>query len=377
MERAGIVIIGAGVVGLGIAAKVSEQNRSVYVLERHKSFGQETSSRNSEVIHGGIYYDPGSLKAKACVEGNRMLYEICAKNKIPYRQTGKLIVAVNDKETSALEELLKQGGASGARELKILTKTEIARMEPNIKAEAALFSPATGIIDSHSLMKYFVQRLKDNRGDIAYDSNVAGLRRSTDGYEVAIEGSSGDTFKFHAKIVINSAGLESDNIAKMAGINIEDRDYRLKYCKGQYFRVNSPQKCGLINRLIYPVPENNGGLGVHATLDLAGGLRLGPDSRYVERDRFDYNVDVAEKGKFLNSAAGLLPFLEEQDLVPDTAGIRPKLQGKGEGFRDFVIQEESRIGFPGLINLIGIESPGLTAAPAIAEYVEDIVERIG
>lgn len=376
MERADIVIIGAGAVGLSIAAHVSASKRSVYVLERHDSFGQETSSRNSEVIHAGIYYTPGSLKAKMCVEGNGMLYEICAKNNIPHRQTGKLIVATNDNEKDALDGLLKQGSKSGARGLKILSKSEIGRMEPNIKAEMALYSPATGIIDSHSLMKYFVRRTKDNGGDIAYSSNVIGLRRKAGGYEITVNDSSGDSFKFHARIVINSAGLESDNIAEMAGINIGEHDYGLKYCKGQYFRVNAAQKCGLISHLVYPVPENNGGLGVHATLDLGGGLRLGPDSRYVGKDRIDYNVDAAERERFFNSAAEFLPFLEEQDLTPDTAGIRPKLQGKGEGFRDFVIQEEGRIGLPGFINLIGIESPGLTAAPAIAGYVEDIVERI-
>ena len=375
MEKVDIVIIGAGVVGLNIAARISSHKYSVYVLEKHSSFGQEISSRHSEVIHAGIYYELGSLKAKTCVEGNRMLYEICEKNGIVFRQTGKLIVATEDDEEDILIELLKRGQGNGVENLKIISKTEIEKLEPNIQAKAALFSSSTGIIDSHSLMLYFIQILKEKGGDIVYNSNVTNIFRMSQSYEITIRDDSGDDFKIQAQIVINSAGLDSDQIAKEAGIDINKEKYNLKYCKGQYFRVNNTRKCSLIKHLIYPVPKiERGGLGIHATLDLGNSMRLGPDDHYVDRDKIDYDVDICERKNFFNSAAKFLPFLEEEDLIPDLAGIRPKLQGENEDFRDFIIKEESKLGFPGFINLIGIESPGLTASPAIAKYVENILK---
>ena len=377
MEKVDIIIIGAGVVGLSIAARVSNPKYSVYVLERHSSFGQETSSRHSEVIHAGIYYEPGSLKAKTCVEGNRMLYEVCKKNNIAFKQIGKLIVATGGNEESCLLSLFNTGKNNGAVDLKIISQEKIRKMEPNIKAKAALFSPSSGIIDSHSLMKYLIQCLKEKGGDVVYNSNVTHINKTPQGYEVTIQDNTGDDFKIQAQVVINSAGLDSDRIAKKVGIDIKREKYDLKYCKGQYFRVTNTHKCSLINRLIYPVPrEEKGGLGIHATLDLGGSMRLGPDDLYVDRDKVNYDVDISEKRNFLNSAIKFLPFLEEEDLVPDMAGIRPKLQGEGEGFRDFVIKEESDLRFPGFINLIGIESPGLTASLSIAKYVMKLTNII-
>lgn len=376
METTDIVIIGAGVVGLSIASQVSSAKRSVYVLERNNTFGQETSSRNSEVIHAGIYYPCHSLKARLCVKGNRMLYESCIKNGIPFRKTGKLIVAANDEEQKELVNLLERGQENGAAGLRMMSKSEIKEIEPNIEARAAIFSPSTGIIDTHNLMKRLIDSSKDNNAEVVYNSQVIGLDKIPDGYEVSIKDSSSDIFKFKARIVVNSAGLESDRIAQMAGIDIKTQSYDLKYCKGQYFRIADTNKCSLIKRLIYPVPHERAiGLGVHATKDLGGGLRLGPDARYVDRNGFDYSVDINEKVKFFASALKFLPFLQEGDLMPDTSGIRPKLQGESDGFRDFVIKEESELGFPGLINLIGIESPGLTSALAIGEYVEGIIKQ--
>jgi L-2-hydroxyglutarate oxidase LhgO len=371
MEKVDIVIIGAGVVGLSIAARLSRSEHSVYVLERHDSFGQEASSRNSEVIHSGVYYPTGSLKAKFCVEGNRMLYELCSKNHITYKRTEKLIVATNEDEEEILAGLLKRGRDNGVIDLKILSSAEVKKLEPNIKAKSVLHLLSTGIIDSHNLMKYFIQRLKEKGGDVAYNSNVNDVRKTLSSYEITVRGSDGEEFKFQAQVVINCAGLESDHIAQIVGIDIMKENYNLKYCKGQYFRVVNTKKCGLINRLIYPTPQKNeGGLGIHATLDLGHGLRLGPDSHYINREDIDYNVDISERANFLNSVIKFLPFLEEKDLIPDTSGIRAKLQGEHEYFRDFVIKEENDAGFPGFINLIGIESPGLTSAPAIAAYVE-------
>jgi L-2-hydroxyglutarate oxidase LhgO len=306
-----------------------------------------------------------------------MLFDWCIKNNTGFKNTEKLIVATNNQEESELYSLLKRGQGNGVDGLKILLGDEIKQIEPNVEAKSAIFSPSTGIIDTHKLMKQLVAYIKENNGEVAYNSEVIALDKVSDGYEISIKDHSSDIFKIKAGVVINSAGLESDRIAGMVGIDAKKQGYDLKYCKGQYFRVANSKKCSLINRLIYPVPhERVVGLGVHATKDLTGGLRLGPDAHYVDRKRFDYDVDINEKIRFLGSALKLLPFLEGEDLIPDTAGIRPKLQGENEDFRDFVIKEESELGLPGLVNLIGIESPGLTSALAIGEYVESMVKGL-
>jgi len=377
MEKVDIVIIGAGVVGLAIASKLARKNRALYVIERHDSFGRETSSRNSEVIHAGIYYPQGSLKARLCVEGNRLLYDICEKYNIPHKRIGKFIVATNNIEEGELQKLFEKGSNNGVKDLRLISKGELEKFEPNVKAKCALYSQNTGIIDTHSLMKYFEKAAKELNTEIVYNCEVAGLDKLPDGYAVTTKDASGEIFKFKTKIIINSAGLNSDIIARMAGIDIEKENYRLKYCKGQYFRINSSQKCNLINRLIYPVPhEKITGLGVHATKDLQSSLRLGPDTHYVDRNNFNYDVNIADKEKFLEAALKFLPFLKAEDLIADTTGIRPKLQGEEEDFRDFVIKEESCLGFSGFINLIGIESPGLTSCPAIAKHVEELVKPL-
>ncbi|MBU2102029.1 MAG: NAD(P)/FAD-dependent oxidoreductase [Candidatus Omnitrophica bacterium] len=377
MENVDIVVIGAGVVGLAIAERLSKDYKSIYLLERHGSFGQETSSRNSEVIHAGIYYPIGSLKAKLCVEGNRMLYEICSRNNIAHSRIGKLIVATNEEEEEELVNLFERGKENGAAELKLLSSLEVKALEPHIQARAAMYSPSTGIIDTHALMKYFEEACKHQGGEVTYNCKVTGIVKSVNGYVVDVREASGESFTFNARVVINSAGLESDTIAQMAGIDIMKAEYGLKYCKGRYFRVANQKKCAKVSRLIYPVPhEKAPGLGVHVTKDLAGGMRLGPDMLYIDRSNFNYDVEPGLRTKFFESAVRFLPFLEEHDLTPDTAGIRPKLQGENENFRDFIIAEESARGLPGLINLIGIESPGLTCAPAIARYVADLARRI-
>jgi L-2-hydroxyglutarate oxidase LhgO len=249
-------------------------------------------------------------------------------------------------------------------------------LEPDIKAKAAIKSPSTGIVDSHSLMKYFIDEMKKNSADVVYNSNVENIEKLDGGYRVLIKDASAENFYFDTRILINCAGLESDTLAQKTGIDVEKQGYALKYCKGQYFRVGN-NKAKLVNRLIYPVPKpKSGGLGIHATVDLAAGLRLGPDDKYIKRDQINYDVDIKEKNNFLNSAKTFLPFLESNDLIPDISGIRPKLQGEAEDFRDFVIKEESDLGFPGFVNLIGIESPGLTAAPSIAKIVEKLFRDI-
>lgn len=372
--KSDITIIGAGVVGLAIAAQVAGRHKAVYVLERNERFGQETSSRHSGVIHSGIYYPYDSLKAKLCVEGNRLLYELCRKHGIGYRKLGKIIVATDDEEIVQLEELQKRGQGNGVKGLKIISRHELTKLEPNVKGIAALFSPSTGIIDAHALMEYFTARAKEGGAEIAFRKNVVAIEKLADGYKITVEENERDKFFFATRILINCAGLQCDKIAELAGIDIAGAWYKLHYCKGEYFSVcNGKNK--LVKRLIYPVPEvKDTGLGVHVTLDLEGRMRLGPNTQYV--DSIDYAVDSRHKDSFYNSARGMLPFIEYEDLEPEMAGIRPKLQGPGEEVRDFVIREETGKGLPGFIDLIGIESPGLTASPAIARYVAGLVENI-
>lgn len=376
MEQADISIIGAGIIGLAISAFVSKEDRPVYVLERNDSFGQEASSRNSEVIHAGIYYPQDSLKAKACVEGNRLTYEICQNNKIPYKKLGKLIVACEKGEIRRLEQLLVNGQKNGVFGLKIISQAEVKNIEPEIRAQAALYSPTTGIVDSHSLMQYFLQKAKTQGAEFVFQTEVSKIKRLNGGYEVEVHDADGTDFCFFTRVLINCAGLNSDLIAESVGIDIEKEDYQLKPCKGEYLRVSS-NKSRLVRHLIYPEPdENEISLGIHATPDLGEGLRLGPDAQYIKKEEINYNLDNAKRQKFCQAVNRFLPFIKLEDLASDTVGIRAKLQGPREPFRDFVICHEEQRGFPGLINLIGIDSPGLTSAPWIAKYVKDIIETV-
>jgi L-2-hydroxyglutarate oxidase LhgO len=371
--RADITIIGAGVIGLAIAAHVARESRQVYVLEKNESFGLETSSRHSGVIHCGIYYPHGSLKAKMCVAGNPILCELGERYGIGYRRLGKLIVATNDEETGELQILLDRGQRNGVESLKLLSKREMKELEPNVEGVAAILSPSTGIIDSHGLMKYFITRAKDGGAQIAYKTKVVGIEKVADGYKVTVEDSQGK-FSFITRTVINCAGLHCDKVAELAGIGIAKAGYKLHYCKGEYFSVGSGKNV-LVKRLIFPVPPPKlTGVGIHVTFDLEGRMRLGPSIHYV--DTIDYAVDNQHKQLFYDSVRRFLSFIEYDDLEPEMAGIRPKLQEPGGDFKDFAIRDESDKGLPGFINLIGIESPGLTASPAIAEYVASLIKDL-
>ena len=370
-----IAIIGAGVVGLAVAAQVASPNRVVYVLEKNEKFGLETSSRHSGVIHSGIYYPEGSLKARLCVEGNHLLYKACQRHGIGYKKLGKLIVASSDGEVEQLQELQERGRRNGAKGLKMLSRREMEKLEPNVEGASALLSPWTGIVDSYGLMQYFIFRAKENDVQIAYKTRVVGIEKVADGYKVTVEENGNKGFSFVTRVLINCAGLYCDKIAALAGIDITKAGYRLHYCKGEYFSVGGG-KNRMVKRLIYPVPEPRvTGVGIHVTLDLEGRMRLGPSVEYV--DSIDYSIDGRHKEAFYDSARKMLPFIEYEDLEPEMAGIRPKLQGPGEDIRDFVIRDESDKMLPGFINLIGIESPGLTSSPAIALYVAELVEGIG
>jgi len=370
MEQLEITIVGAGVIGLAIAAELSKEHKDIFIFEKNLLFGQETSSRNSEVIHAGIYYPKDSLKTRTCIEGKRLLYEYCQENNIPHKRIGKLIVAIEENEVKDLEELFKNGRNNGVIDSMLISKREVSQFEPHINAAAAIYSPSTGILDTHRFMQSLVDKFKSNSGEIVYDTELVGIDKVTGGFEIHVEDKIDGEFSFFTEVLINCAGLNSDKVARMAGIKQDD--YQLKYCKGDYFRVGN-DKSKLVMGLVYPVPkEDRAGLGIHATVDLVGSLRLGPDDEYIEN--IDYNVDGTKRELFYESVRKFLPFVELTDLSPDMAGVRPKLQGPGEGFRDFLIKEESDKGLGGMINLIGIESPGFTSSLSIARVVKEMVK---
>ncbi len=360
-----VLIVGAGVVGLAVASELSKKY-SVVIVERHSSFGQETSSRNSEVIHAGIHYPPGSLKAKLCVEGNRMLYNICKKNNIGFKKLGKFIVATNDEEIKMLEVLKERGERNGVEGLKFYERKDIKKIEPYVDAKLAIYSPSSGILDSHGLMKHFASVAESNGALFAYHSEVINIEKVRDGFKIKVKNSGIE--EVTARILVNSAGLSSDKIAQMVGIDIDKAGYRLHFCKGDYFSWNKR----LLNHLIYPIPGKFS-IGIHAGLDLTGSIKFGPNAYFV--DEINYNIE-SKKKEFYNSIRKYLPSVKLDELSPAMSGIRPKLQRPDEDFRDFVISHESEKGLPGLINLIGIESPGLTASPAIAKCVSKMVDEI-
>ncbi|HTO94987.1 MAG TPA: NAD(P)/FAD-dependent oxidoreductase, partial [Bacteroidota bacterium] len=347
MADVALTVIGGGVVGLAIAAELAGRHAPLLLLERYPKVGQETSSRNSEVIHAGIYYPEGSLKARLCVEGNALLYELCARHDIPHRRITKIITATRPDEEGELHRLFRLGTANGVR-LRMLGAAEAAALEPKIVTCGGIFSPDTGIISAHGLMDYFLHAALSAGATIQTRCTVTGIERRGEEYRVTVSEASG-TSTITSERVINAAGLESDTIAALAGIDVERAGYRLHYSRGCYFAL-PPRLSTCVNRLVYPVPTHES-LGVHAVLDLGGRLRFGPDIEYQEDRALDYRVDPAKRGAFGASVRRILPHITDEDLTPDMSGIRPKLQGKGEPVRDFVIREEADRGLPGFYSL--------------------------
>lgn len=366
-----LTIIGAGVVGLAIGARLAPKHPGLLVLEKNERYGMETSSRNSEVIHAGIYYSPGSLKARLCVEGRDELYRLCEKHGITHRKITKIITAVSQAELPKLEQIFENGRKNGV-ELQLLDKQQTLALEPNINTVASIFSPRTGILSAHELMDYFYHEIVEHNGTIQHRCEVTGIEKVTDGYKVKIN-EGGQSSVFTTESIINAAGLHADKVAAMVGIDIDAAGYRLSYAKGSYFAVAS-SKSRLVSRLVYPVPGGES-LGVHALLDWGGRLKFGPDVEYLPNGVIDYSVDEAKRGAFGESIRRIVPAIQDDDITPDMSGIRPKLQRKGELPKDFVIVHEKERGLEGFVNLIGIESPGLTASPAIARYVEQLIDH--
>ncbi len=373
MEQVDLTIVGAGLIGLATAWQSARSGRRVLLLERHPAFGRETSSRNSEVIHAGIYYPPGSLKGRFCIEGNRLLYELCERHRIPCLNCGKLIVAVTAAEEEQLPGLLELGAGNGAERLELIGGRRVRQLEPEINARAALLCPTSGIVDTHRLMQFYETAARQGGVEPVYNVEVGTLERLHDGWRVGVRDVSGEEYAFATRVLVNSAGLESGNLAATAGIDQDAAGYRINYCKGIYFRVGRGKE-GLTRRLIYPVPPRPGSVGIHTCPDTAGGMRLGPHDTWV--DAIDYEVDETERDTMYHAAKPFLPWLEPEDLQPDTAGIHPKVQKPGEPLQDFIVRHESDRGLPGLINLIGIESPGVTSSPALGRHVAAMVDEI-
>jgi L-2-hydroxyglutarate oxidase LhgO len=356
-----VAIVGAGAVGLACAAELARAGREVVVLERHEGPARETSSRNSGVIHSGIYYPTGSLKARSCVEGRELLYARCARDAVPHRKTGKLIVATTEDEIPVIEGLRSRGLDNGAGDLALIDAAELRRREPRVRAVAALWSPESGIVDVHGLCDSYTAEATAHGASVVYHTDLLALEPANDGWRLETRGPDAERFTLVAGAVINAAGLACDRVAELAGIDVDAAGWRLRYAKGDYFGI-APRLGRITEHLVYPVPVH-AGLGVHVTMDLGGVFRAGPDAEYVETPTYD--VDPTKAGAFAAALRRYLPEITEDDLAPDYAGVRPKLYGPDEPPRDFVLEERPA----GLVHLIGIESPGVTAAESLARRV--------
>jgi L-2-hydroxyglutarate oxidase LhgO len=362
------VVIGAGVVGLAIARALAMAGRETLILEREHRFGSGVSARNSEVIHAGIYYPEGSLKARLCVAGRTLLYDYCRERNVAHRQCGKLIVALRG-EQSAAEAIRQKAARNGVEDLVWLTEAEAKRLEPGLECTGALLSPSTGIVDSHGLMLSLLGDAEAHGAMVAYGTSVTGLK--PEGSCIAVTVNDDDAPSLSARLVVNSAGLDAVAVARrIAGFPAEYVP-RAWLAKGNYFTLSGKSP---FSRLIYPMPEP-GGLGTHLTLDLGGQAKFGPDVEWVETQ--DYAVDPARLETFQAAIRRYWPGLKDGQLNPGYAGIRPKIAGPGEPDADFRIEGPETHGVAGIVNLFGIESPGLTASLAIAQQVARLVQGAG
>ena len=379
MDHFHICITGAGVVGLSLAYQLSKasnsKKKSIVLLDAENSFGMVTSSRNSEVIHAGIYYAENSLKAKLCVRGKNQLYNFLQKNKIPFKRIGKLIVSQKDEE-DALTQIKEAALKNTVTDLTFIKREQLKELEPAVSASAALYSPSTGILDSHRYMERLLSLAQGNGVIFAPRTSTKNIYLKGNQFKVSTEVESAPnadpvSYEFTCDKVINSAGLNAQNLA----CNIEGMNKKhippLYACKGDYFSYSGKNP---FNHLIYPIPEkNHTGLGIHSTSDMSNQLRFGPDTEYI--DNLHYSIDDSKRNIFASSIRSYFPQIEKDKLVPAYSGIRPKLNKPGEKASDFIIQGPTTHDVDGLIQLFGMESPALTASLAIAEYVEDLINQ--
>lgn len=364
-DRVDCIVIGAGVVGLAVARAVALTGREVVILEKADLIGSETSSRHSEVIHAGIYYTPDSLKARFCVDGKRAMYEFCDAHGVSYNRCGKIIVATDEAQLPELERLKANAAANGVTDLEWMTPGEVTEMEPAVFCVGALLSPSTGILDSHGYMLALQGDAEEAGAVIAFMTPVVGGQVMNEGIRLDCGGAM--PMSLAADLVINSAGLWAQAVAATIDGVPGDSVPPTYYCKGNYYTLSGKPP---FRRPIYPVPEK-AGLGVHVTVDLGGQVRFGPDVEWV--DRIDYDVDPSRADKFYAAVRKYYPALQDGTIQPGYSGIRPKIQAPDEAARDFVIQGSDDHGVAGLINLYGIESPGMTSSLAIADYVQKLI----
>jgi len=363
-ETVDCVVVGAGVVGLAVARALAIAGREVIVLEAHETIGTETSSRNSEVVHAGIYYPKGSNMARLCVEGRRMLYRYCDERGVPYNKCGKLIVATTEPETETLVSIKARAEANGVEGMRLLSVAEATAIEPELRCAGALLSPATGIVDSHRLMVALRSDAEAAGAIIAFHSPMERGRVVDGGLEIDLGG--GAPITLRARLLVTSAGLHAPELARTIGGAIYESLPTAYYAKGNYFRLSGPSP---FSRLIYPVPVP-GGLGVHITIDLGGQARFGPDVEWIHE--IDYAVDPSRGDDFYAAVRRYWPGLKDGALHADFAGIRPKIVPPGAPAQDFTFHGPMTHHVPGLVHLFGIESPGLTASLAIGEHVVEM-----
>jgi L-2-hydroxyglutarate oxidase LhgO len=363
LTDADCIVIGAGVIGLAVARALACGGREVIILERERHFGMHTSSRNSEVIHAGIHYPPSSLKARLCVSGRDLLYRYCAERGIYTLRCGKFTVATSAAQLPALKKIEMNARMSGVLDLEWLDGAAARRLEPALSCSAALSSPSTGIIDSHAYMQSLLADAERGGASIAYGTEVTSMRPTPGGVEILI-GADSDP-QVRARAVVNSAGLDAHRVAASIEGFSPQHIPKIYYGKGSYFALSGSSP---FTRLIYPAPPTSGGhLGIHLTLDLGRAARFGPDMEWV--DRVDYAVDPRRASGFCDAIKEYWPQLEAGRLKPAYAGIRPKLCGPGEEARDFYISRPAEHGVAGIVNLFGMESPGLTSSLALGDYI--------
>ncbi|WP_298688581.1 NAD(P)/FAD-dependent oxidoreductase [uncultured Sphingomonas sp.] len=369
MYEADSIVVGGGVVGLAIARALALAGREPIVVDSEKGIGMVTSSRNSEVIHAGLYYPEGSLKAALCVRGKALLYEFCAARGVPHRRCGKILVATSADQIGGLDPIVAAAAKAGVDDLRPLDRADLHRIEPALAGVAGLFSPSTGIVDSHALMLALQGEAEANGAQVVLASTVDAIEAGDGDVLVTLAGDEAPSLR--TPLLINAAGLGAQALARTMGALAPDHIPALHYAKGVYFALSGRAP---FSHLVYPLPEP-GGLGVHLTLDMAGAARFGPDVEWI--DTIDYDVDPARADRFYGAIRRYWPDLPDGALAPAYAGIRPKISAPGEPAADFCISRPRDHGVAGLINLFGIESPGLTSSLAIGEHVAAMVRQLG